>query len=314
MNIFARVALCAMAFNVALSSYSDAQEPMGTPSIEEAREALENLPGSKDAVKGPVNKEVNVEAYDIYGRQLSYREGAKEYRKSIDKRRKNFARPREELIENYQKTRDMIYAAETVEYQESFNKQREDKVREGRARELPVDADVGEIDLQEEEAVELKEQKIPGSSKMQAARRTVVTTKDAPDFDPARLNVGEEHSSSASVFVEGGGFPPVPLNEESAQQGVEKGSYVTKTADTVSDVVENSTEDAEKSDESMVEQEFVQESAIEEKVGEEDETSYDTPELLESLDELHGDENLFENPFGEEPDLANPLDRMRYND
>ena len=195
---------------------TEGNDPYKVPTIEEAQAALNALPGAKDAVKGEVKGKPDDKVYDIYGRQLSYREGAKKYRESLDKRRENFAKPRTKMIEEYKKTRDMIYAAETAEYQKKLNEEQENEKANTGARKLPTGEALSAV--QEDsfaEEIGLKEQRIPGEdSEMQKVRKKVVTAGDAPEFDPARLNNNMGGVPAAvPVPVEGAEPPPMPMPE-----------------------------------------------------------------------------------------------------
>ncbi len=238
MKALTRVAFYALAISVVPFSYSYAQEPVDLapdmvdeemvesqqtlkeefdlqamqdemikeradrpPTMQEAKEALEALPGAKHAVKGkvPVGKKKTI--YDIYGRQLAYREGAKEYRESLDKRRDAFAKPRTKMIEDYRKTRDIIHAAETAEYRKKLNAENEDAMVSEAPR-LPTgeayNAVVEYAPATEE--IGLREQRIPTDV---SERKKVVTAGNAPEFDPARLNM-------KPVLVENAVPPPMP--------------------------------------------------------------------------------------------------------
>jgi hypothetical protein len=170
----------------AMQDEMESEDPDRPPTLEEAKAALDALPGSKHATKGTVPLSKNNEVYDMYGRQLAYREGAKAYRESLDKRREAFAKPRTDRIDAYNKTREMIYAAETAEYQRKLNEEREE-MKASEAHKLPTgevyDA-VVEDGLAEE--IGLKEQRIPTDP---SQRKKVVTAGNAPAFDPARLNM-----------------------------------------------------------------------------------------------------------------------------
>ena len=258
------------------------------PTLEEARAALAMLPGARDATKGRLGGKTNQNIYDIYGRQLAYREGVKEYRKELDERREEFSKPRTKMIGEYQKTRDMIYAAETAEYQKKLNEEKSEKAKVD-VHKLPTGEALSAIQDEEvAEALGLKEQEIPSDvseSEAQKVKRKVVTTDDAPVFDPARLNV-DEVPKSAPVPVEGVEPPPMP---EEAPQEKESAAQATKS---VEENAEKTTETAEatpaaeeETQEQMMEED--QENAvIETNVQESDQTS----ETIETMTEKEAEQ------------------------
>lgn len=183
------------------------RDPHRPPTLEEARRALEAMPGAKEAVTGEISTKVEGEIYDFYGRQLAYREGVKKYRASLDKRRENFSAPSMQALRKYQQTRDLIFAAETADYQRRLHEQKNKQANTG-VHKLPAGEAASAV-LAEDVAEEigLKEQEVPSDT--QEVKRKVVTAGDAPEFDPARL--GEDPvSSSVPVSVEDVVPPPMP--------------------------------------------------------------------------------------------------------
>ncbi|MCK5374296.1 MAG: hypothetical protein KAJ40_03345 [Alphaproteobacteria bacterium] len=237
MKTLTRVAFYALAFGFVPCSYSYAQnsvdpaqdmtakdvavdlenqdEPL---TLEEADHAIAALPGAKDAVKGPIDTHVDGNVYDIYGRQLSYREGSKEFRTSIETRRDNFAEPRAVLIEQYEETRDKVYAAETAAYQQNIS---ETELTHDKAeKQIPVAIteqpkfEAPAVEVTESEGVGLKEQEIPeGKSEAgaQLIKRKVITAEDAPKFDPAKLKEKPEAVSAEESKTEES--KPVPVKK-----------------------------------------------------------------------------------------------------
>ncbi len=169
------------------------------PTVQETRKALASLPIYKDAVKGTISTKIEQDMYyDIYTRQLAYRDGAIEYRKSLDKRRQNFAKPRTKMIGDYKKVRDIIYTAETIEYQKKVNakymknankKSGTNKIESAKiseAKKLPT-GNIASMIKNKGEAnqIQLKEQKIPSNEDI---RKKVITADNAPEFNPAKLS------------------------------------------------------------------------------------------------------------------------------
>ncbi len=158
-------------------------------SLEEAKDLIANLPTAKDAVSGSIPEIPQVEMYDIYGRQLAFRESAKELRSSLDARRENFETPRVEVLERYRESKEKIYAAESKAYQDEIA-----------AADVNIDEDVADksednldVDVQvidEVDAVDtdvLKEQVIPTDEDEHVVKK-VISSGGAPEFDPKALD------------------------------------------------------------------------------------------------------------------------------
>ncbi len=284
------------------------------PTLEDAKKALEAMSGAKDAVKGKVPTEVDQDVYDIYGRQLSYREGANEYRESLDKRRENFAKPRTKMIEEYHKTRDVTYAAETADYQKKLNEQKEEELAGDGMQKLPTGEGV-EAALEGEvvEEIGIKEQRIPGDM---SVRKKVVTADNAPEFDPANLN-------RKPVQVKNAEPPPMPeVAEKKVEPVVEVPAPApeSKALDVEAPAVEEKVEQEaapvvevpaveteaepmaeETVDEAALALEPVAETEAEEAVDEISDEAVD-----EEADALMGEEQM-DNPF-EDQDVKSPFD------
>lgn len=228
MKALTRVALYTISVSVLPFSFSYAQEPInlvsGTASdiqamqneflpqekmaqeeesdepltLDEAKELIKTQPGAKDAIGGEIETKVPQELYDIYGRQLAYRENAKLFRKSLNERRKNFEKPHEEMVDRYHSVRDKVYEAETAAYQAALDDETPQDLAP--TKELNVATEKTEEHIKEthqpvEQAPlsekELKEQKVLGTSWGKnediAVRRKIITAKDAPAFDPLKL-------------------------------------------------------------------------------------------------------------------------------
>ncbi len=161
-------------------------------SPEEAKEAVMSLPTAKDAVSGTVPTEASaLDYYDIYGRQLAYRENVKAYRASLESRRTSFVGPQVAAIERYRDTITKVYEAETeaAAKANALAKPSAEKNVEQPTEESLTDAVAGADHSATEEDAGLREEPIPSHSSAdeQGARRKVVTSKDAPDFDPSDL-------------------------------------------------------------------------------------------------------------------------------
>lgn len=167
-------------------------------SLEGAKDLIANLPTAKDAVSGPVPETPKAQMYDIYGRQLAFRENAKELRASLEARRVNFETPRVDVLERYRESQEKIYAAESKAYQDELA-----------SADVNIDEDVADEseDKPEEDgpaidAVDpeiLKEQIIP-TDKDDNVIKKVISPGDAPEFDPQVLD--EEVESQDEVDME----------------------------------------------------------------------------------------------------------------
>ena len=89
---------------------AEKEEPVEMLSLDEAKALLDSFPTAKDAVSGTVPTEVPQEYYDMYIRQLKYREHVKDLRASLDERRESFANPRTETIERFREVIAKVYA------------------------------------------------------------------------------------------------------------------------------------------------------------------------------------------------------------
>ncbi len=168
-----------------LSDDGDGEEKILT--IEEAKSLIDSLPTAKDAIKGTVKQDVSRDYYDIYGRQLAYRENVREFRTSLEERRKAFEAPRIEVIENHRSVVDKVYAAEMKAYNEAENNSKEG---------VKGDEKSGNVDAEENKTAKaaagidigLSEREIPSKGdSVNAPRKKVITSSNAPDFDPSNL-------------------------------------------------------------------------------------------------------------------------------
>ncbi|MFP4386005.1 MAG: hypothetical protein ACLFP8_03495 [Alphaproteobacteria bacterium] len=220
----------------------DEEMPEG---LKEARGVLNSFPSTKDAVTGTIDTTPIDDPYDIYMRQLAYREGAKKYRASLEARREKFAAPREKLINRYHRVRDGLYAAEASVYQTAVSERKAEGGKPAAASKPKAGSSSSE-DAGRSQAVEdniqektgLTERKIPGGSERgeQVVQRKVITSEDAPSFDPAKLGEERKDSKPASSPVSGDDVkaqadpsvtvvedepPLMPENSEGAPQGGE---------------------------------------------------------------------------------------------
>ncbi len=196
--ITARVLLLSFLFSLTLPihavfSADDMVEVEDVLTLDEAQDLIRNLPTASDAVSGVVSTDVDQQYYDLHARQLQYRENVKELRASLDERRENFVKPQVEALEQYRDVVDKVYAAETQAYQDELALQGEQKdedlegMAENENDDEPVDV-VPDMDVDSEEDTGLTEQEIPQQDGEDSSiKKKVVTSDDAPDFDPSGL-------------------------------------------------------------------------------------------------------------------------------
>ncbi len=168
---------------------------------EELKKFIDSLGTSEDAVGGTVNEESTwQEIYDIYSRQIAYREKTKEYRKSILERQKSFAEPADALKEKYKENMDTVYEAESKIYQDEMSGDSDDamsmidrkapKMPSRPERPVPPSRSISggeDVDARTQgEKPDLKEIDVPVPS-ADGANRKVYTDENAPEFDPSRL-------------------------------------------------------------------------------------------------------------------------------
>ncbi len=156
-------------------------------SIDEAKNLIFESPTAKDAIGGPVNTNAADEYYDIHARKLAYRENAKEFTNSINERRVDFESPRLKAIQNHAITANKAYIAESAAYNEAEEEKKssdEAMVEEEDKSEMTVATAEKSTPTEPEET--LKEENIP-PKEGDDTQRKVITSDDAPDFDPANL-------------------------------------------------------------------------------------------------------------------------------
>ncbi len=206
MRLFTCVACFIVAFATVPVSFSYADDGQNDKkdkaiTLEEASELIDSLPTASDAVTGTVSTDGS-KYYDIYGRQVAFRESAKDLRESLDQRRENFENPRVEALELYRGTVGKVYASETEAYQNSLEKKSDDKMEMDSDEEENVEVSAVSSDnkkdtapevevtndTQEDAGPDLVEKPIPSDDTSEGApKKKVVMPEDAPDFDPADL-------------------------------------------------------------------------------------------------------------------------------
>ncbi len=178
--------------------------------LEEVQEFIYSLPAAKDAIDIPVSEEASWQKiYDIYSRQIAYRESAKKLRASLEARQESFAEPRTKIINAYKENLKKVYAAERAAYQESLASDKknskktastmkksgddEEKIKSSTASETDEDGKKEKVasapkpkKQAPEEDIGLKEQEIPTTAE-EGKKKKVITAENAPDFDPSNL-------------------------------------------------------------------------------------------------------------------------------
>lgn len=211
MKFYTRVAFLIVAFAAfpLPSSYADDgqnDKKDEVLTLEEAGELIEALPTASDAVTGVVSTDRSG-FYDIYGRQVAFRESAKALRASLDERRENFETPRVKSIEGYRDTVKKVYISETAAYQGGLDNGSDEEMgmdsdendnvvistnvsddAENSENPPETDDEVANADGQDDDGSELVEKPIPSDDMSEGApKKKVVMPEDAPDFDPANL-------------------------------------------------------------------------------------------------------------------------------
>lgn len=175
--------------------------------LDEAKALIATRPGAKDATNEVV-KDFSLEFYDIYGRQLQYRENAKEFRAMLETRRYSYQRPYVAMRDAYDAVRLKVFEAERAAYQaqiEAYNKsiaarngdvEEEEEPASAQPVSLPqpdepINAPAAEDDDSEGDSPDLREQDIPSDESADDSegetKKKVVMPGDAPDFDPSNL-------------------------------------------------------------------------------------------------------------------------------
>ena len=210
MKFYTRVAFLAVAFAALPLSFSyadDANSSAEELTLDEAKALINSLPTARDVVSGTVSTEAPG-FYDIYGRQISFRESAKDLRASLDERRENFSAPSMKALEGYRGTVTQVYEAETSAYQDSLGSEEDAAAKKDDEDSMAVSVEVfddaaenaedtsasdeeevaSSDDTQDEEEPGLMEKPIPSDSDEEGMpKKKVVMPDDAPEFDPANL-------------------------------------------------------------------------------------------------------------------------------
>lgn len=207
MKFYTRVALYALVLTLVPLSYTYADDAMMDEeeevlSLQEAADLINSLSTAKDAIGGTVGDPYQ-DYYDMHARQLSYREKTKVFRASIDVRRVEFEVPRTPLIEQYKDVQNKVFKAETAAYQEALRAHEDESMggmgmdpekKSKKKKEMVVVPDVvasNDGDVSDNGDIILKEIPVPeGDDDMDAeadVKKKVVTSDDAPDFDPSNL-------------------------------------------------------------------------------------------------------------------------------
>lgn len=205
-----------LSLSIALPSYvyaDDHKEMSETEeervlSEKEAKELIMSTPEADDAVTGTVPDTKVKSYYDIRARQLAYRESVKDYRASLEARRKSYATPQTAASENYRETIAKLYESETkAEADKRANLEKSDEVKAKMRAKLDEvrkkkadgvsdpevsDDQVAVSDVMNADVVDgtgLTEKPIPTDGEVVDGepKKKVVTSEDAPDFDPSNL-------------------------------------------------------------------------------------------------------------------------------
>lgn len=168
-------------------------------SLEEARALIMEAAEADDAVSGIVPDTKLKKYYDIRARQLAYREGVKEFRASLEARRGSFSAPEFAAIENYRDVIAKAYdaenaVAELARAEADAEVDGHDVPKKDYSKEKPaiMDDDIALADDAsdtEEQDTGLTEKPIPSDPEAEEdePKKKVVTSDDAPDFDPSDL-------------------------------------------------------------------------------------------------------------------------------
>lgn len=203
MKTLARIACISLILpfiSVPYSFAEDAAEDTPALSAQGAKDLIASMPGAKDATKGYVEEDVPQDFYDIYGRQLQYRENAKEFRSMLEGRRLSFTTPHVTARTLYRDNLAEVYKAESASYQEDIAGEDNDGPMSTQDmmgdKSLDVD-DTGLVDvvddiMDESDDVDgLKEEVVSSDDDVMDGEtmKKVITSDDAPEFDPTDLEV-----------------------------------------------------------------------------------------------------------------------------
>lgn len=178
--------------------------------LEEAKMLIATRRGAKDATSEVV-KDFSLEFYDLYSRQLQYRENAKEFRAMLETRRYSYQRPYVETRDDFNYVRRKVYEAEREAYQaeiEALNKALSAQAVKNDEQGIKKDENIKKVSMPApdepvkdyvgaesegreagDDAPGIQERDIPQdeTAKADAGNKKVIVPADAPDFDPADL-------------------------------------------------------------------------------------------------------------------------------
>lgn len=204
MKSLTRVALYALVMSIVPLSYTYADDAMVTEeeeeplSLEEAAALINQRKTASDAIGGMVSGSIEG-YYDIYSRQLSFREKTKVFRGSIEVRREQFEGERLPALNTYKDIREDVYRAETAAYQDAIRAAEEEEYgmmedeEETTKKKKSMEPEMVSYDPDEpaeEEGASVKEIPVPQDAEAEGdpeVKKKVVTSDDAPDFDPENL-------------------------------------------------------------------------------------------------------------------------------
>ncbi len=204
MKSLTRVALYALVMSMVPLSYTYADDAMVTEeeeealSLEEAAALINQRRTASDAIGGMVSGSIEG-YYDIYSRQLSFREKTKVFRGSIEVRRDQFEGERLPALNTYKDIREDVYRAETAAYQDAIRAAEEEEYgmmedeEETTKKKKSMEPEMVSYDPDEpaeEEGASVKEIPVPQDAEAEGdpeVKKKVVTSDDAPDFDPENL-------------------------------------------------------------------------------------------------------------------------------
>ena len=175
MKILKFLCFFAVLFSFSPISYSFAEEKerMRVLTLDEAEDLIHEAPSADDAVTGTVSPE-SLDFYDIYARQLAFRESAKDLRASLEVRRESFEEPRLGVLENHRDVVPKVHAAETAAYlKETAGDDKKSKVRVPARKKQSKKQEI--LDVSDVQKQDLKEVPIPDAGDV-APKRKVVTT------------------------------------------------------------------------------------------------------------------------------------------
>ncbi len=160
---------------------------VGVLTLRQAKDLIDAAPTAKDAVGGTVPGP-DTKYYDMYARQLAFRENAKQLRASLEDRREKFEEPRLTVIENHRTNVEQVYEAETAAYQKELTSEDKEEEFFDEEEQTGDEEKMAEMSDGTEEMPDLKEMPIPTDEEgSEAVKKKVVTTEDAPEFDPSAL-------------------------------------------------------------------------------------------------------------------------------